>query len=470
MMSAAWEQLFDLLLVDRDAAFVKALGAQLQPAGFAIHVAPDMDEARSRLAVMSFDFVAVSIHGRRAIDVEALTELADAAESARLVVLLPETHESYEDALRQAGLNHVIARGLPMRQIARYLTAQGEIRHLELQNYRLRQMLDGRTGYEGLIGGSAPMRSLYKLLDQIARTDSPILVSGEDGTERVDVARAIHQKSERAAQPLIVVDCADGVQDPEGSHIFGPPGSGNFASGPNPRNSAFARAGKGTVVLHRIESLAPAAQQRLLDFLHRPFFQNETPSHAKPLARIIVTAGANLLSRVESGEFLRELFYRLNILQARVPPLHERREDIPLLAHHFLRVAGRRAADRAPASYSFSGQALLMMFEYEWPGNVEELRDVVQEIAKRTQGPIIEVNDLPAKLQSATQPAPGSKLNGRNHMPLKEAKRLFESEYFTGLLKHVHGNMTMASRYSHVGRPYLYKKIREYGLEPEEFR
>jgi DNA-binding NtrC family response regulator len=442
-------------------------------AGYTDQTAPVMqkrmiEEAAAIPGVESVGFLLAGFQGQGALQLQQLRHVIRSLEGTRVVVMIPEALESYDELLRQAGVCQVVSRELPPRQVAQFVIDQGVILGLERQNYHLRQMLDSRVVYGNMIGGSPPMRALYRLLDQIARTDAPVLVTGEDGTERVEVARAIHQKSGRSAAPIVAIDCGEGSHDPGGDFLFGAPGNGRHSAGPS-RGSAFARAGKGTLVLHRIEMLGMETQRRLLDFMHHPFFQNETPGSPQPLARLVATAGVNLLGKVESGQFLRELFYRLNILQVRVPALRERREDIPMLAQHFLRSADRKSG-RAAASYAFSSRAMLTLFQYDWPGNLEELDRIVREVATTIEGVQIEDDDLPEAIRKAGEPPEELRPSNYLNVSLREAKRIFETDYFSSLLKRTQGNMTLASRLSRVGRPYLYKKIREYGLMPEEFR
>lgn len=466
-----WEKPLELILVDDDYRQAHALADALKANGFAPQVAKTLSAACTLNPRGSCDFLLISYPVPEKIDATQLKMAARALPGVRMIALLPGGNEGHEELLHQSGIHLVLCRELAPRQLAQIMVAQGELRIAEEQNYRLRQMLDGRTAYANLIGGSAPMRSMYRLLDQVARTDAPVLILGEEGTERVEVARAIHQKSERALHSLVAVDCQRAADDLDASAIFGPIGRGLYASGPDPQRSAFAKAGSGVLVLHRIEALPLGGQQRLLDYLHRPFFQNETPGTPHPLARLMVTASPDLLERVENGQFLRELYYRLNILQVRVPPLRERREDVPMLAQHALRMLGRRRPGEgsAPQSICFSSAALLALFQHDWPGNLEEVIAAVEHATQHLQGVQIELEDLPEELRSQQSPAEITPASFA-HLALKEAKRQFESEYFLGLLRRTHGNMTLASRFSRVGRPYLYKKIKEYDLNPDEFR
>lgn len=466
-----WDENFELIIVDEDVRLAHALASLVEPGGFRVEVTQNLPDALAISAARkAVDFLLVGFHGQGALQLQQLRHIIRSLTGTRVIVMIPEALESYDELLRQAGVSQVVSRDLHPRQIAQFIQDQGVILTLERQNYSLRQMVDSRVVCGNLIGGSPPMRALYRLLDQIARTNAPVLVSGEDGTERVEVARAIHQKSERGQQPIVVIDCSEGVADPRGDFLFGAPGNGRHADGPS-RGSAFARAGKGSLVLHRIECLGMEIQRRLLEFMHHPFFQNETPGSPQPLARLIATAGSNLLGKVESGQFLRELFYRLNILQVRVPALRERREDIPMLAQHMLRGLDRKNGNARPtAGVAFSSRAMLTLFQYDWPGNLDELEEMIKKVASGVTGVQIEENDLPETVRKANEaPAEAKQANYMN-VSLREAKRIFETDYFSSLLKRTQGNMTLASRLSRVGRPYLYKKIREYGLMPEEFR
>lgn len=467
-----WNDRFEIVIVDPEDHYARALADTLRPLGFEPRLGASLAEARSAVRQDAPDFALIGLMKPRDLDVKRMREEIAALNGCRTLVLVAPGMEGYEHVLRSMGARLVLPRELEPRQIAQWLLAQGEIRQLEQQNVKLSQMIDDRVSYETLIGGSTPMRALYRLLDQVARTDGTVLITGEEGIEKIEVAQALHQRGSRAKCPIVIVDCAVCAGDPAGAEVFGPIGRGAHPMGPHQGRSAFARAGKGTIVLHRVEMLAPVAQRRLLEFLHHPFFQDETPGAPQPLARLITTSEPNLFGRVEAGQFDRELYFRMNVLQVRVPPLRERREDIPMLAQAFLRAALATQNGRATQASTFSSQAMLALFQYDWPRNLAELRDVVFQIVESSRGVQIEFEDLPEALRDKPEShqAEARSANGFGNIPLKEAKRRFETEYFTGLLKRTRGNMTMASRFSRVGRPYLYKKIREYGIEPETFR
>ena len=467
-----WENPINLVIVAEDSNPARRLSELLGPEGFNTAPVRSFPDAAKYIHRHSADLLLLILDGEEPLLLKELTKLIRETPGVRVVAAVSEALEGYEEMLGESGIHQVLSCSLEPRQIVQFLVTQREIMQLDRQNLHLRQLVDGRSSYENLIGSSAPMRAIYRLIEQIARTDAPVLITGEEGTEKLEVARAIHQKSNRALQPMVAVDCMDASDDPEGKALFGPMGAGEYSTGPSIGHSAFAKAGKGTIVIDHIETMATPTQRRLLDFLHRPFFQNETPGSPQPLARIMVTAGPNLLSQVEAGRFERELFYRLNILQVRVPPLRERREDIPLLALHYLRDGNKGGGARSgKGTLTFASRTLLYLFQYEWPGNVTELKESVLDMAHGAEETQIEVTQLPEAIREACDPSEEVAAAEKNRdLPLKEAKRHFESEYFKNLLRRTRGNMAKASRYSHVGRPYLYKKIREHGIEPEHFR
>jgi two-component system, NtrC family, response regulator HydG len=225
------------------------------------------------------------------------------------------------------------------------------------------------------------------------------------------------------------------------------------------------------VVINHIEESDPALQKRLLNFFHQPYFQGETLATPQPIARIVATAANDIERRVETGEFNRELYFRLNILRARIPPLRERREDIPLLAEQLLRCRTSENGSKKPRGpISLSGEALMQLFRYPWPGNIEELEASIGEAADKTRTQQINREDLPETLLKFGETEEGGAHPISGCVPMKQAKRNFEADYFKSLLQHTRGNMTLASRISKVGRPYLYKKLKEHAIEPEEFR
>jgi DNA-binding NtrC family response regulator len=460
-----------ILLVMDDPRRASALAEFIDPSGLDVLMFDTLGEVRNFESLDRTAILVLDVGTRVDVLAPQLSDLTCKLPHALVLALLAKGMERNEELLRHAGVQEFLPRGLPLHHLARILVRFSEIRRLEEQNQRHRAMQESRTSYENLIGGSLAMRGLYRLIEQVARADAPVLITGESGSEFLDVARSIHGRSERRREPFVLVDCSQTTRGKLEQQVFGPVGGGSYPQGPSPDNSAFARAGKGTLVLHHIEESDAAVQKRLINFFQQPYFQGETLATPQPIARIVATAANDIERRVESGTFNRELYFRLNILRARVPPLRDRREDIPLLAEHFLRCLAPENGTKKPRGpLSLSGEALMQFFRYPWPGNLEELEASVHEAANKTRTQQINREDLPEALLKFGEPEEGSAHPVSGCVPMKQAKRNFEADYFKSLLQHTRGNMTMASRISKVGRPYLYKKLKEHEIEPEEFR
>lgn len=466
------DERYTLLIADPDSRWSKRLGYLAERAGFRVDYADSMADAQHVLETFGTEFVVLGLSDPDWIHTPNLKNLTAAGPQTRFVALMNEQNESLEQLLRQAGIQDFLPRTMAVHQLAQILGRYGEMRRLEEQNFRYSRLLECRTSFENLIGGSAAMRGLYRLIEQVSRADAPVLITGEEGSEFSDVARSVHQRSDRGVHQLMIVDCREIDPQKLESVVFGLAGRGNHPNGPAPGVSAFGKAGEGTLMLANIEAMRDPLQARLLEFLRTPFFQGETSATAQPVARIFVTSSANLQKCVQDGSFNRELYYRLSILQVRIPPLRDRREDLPMLAEHYLQAINTsNGQKKGRGAISFSSDSLLQLFQYSWPGNLAELSAAVKYAAAQTKTLQIDLEHLPADvLKSAKSQDAGAPKATNTSVPLRQAKRTFEAEYFKSLLGRTGGNMTMASRISKVGRPYLYKKLKEYKIEPDEFR
>lgn len=465
------DERFTLLIVDPDQRWAKRLGFLAERSGFRVDYAQTLADGQHGLESFSTEFAVLGMSDPTWLNTPQLKSLVASGPQTRFIALLEEPGESLEQLLKQVGFHDFLPRTMPLHQLAQILGRYGEMRKLQEQNYRYSKLLECRTSFENLIGGSAAMRALYRLIEQVSRADAPVLISGEAGSEFADVARSIHQRSGRAVHPLLMIDCQPMPPDKLELSLFGPVGRGNYALGPAPNTSAFAKAGEGVLMLGNIETMPDKLQQRLLEFLRAPFFQGETSNSAHPVARLFATTSANMPKLVQDGAFNRELFYRLNILHIRIPPLRDRREDIPMLAEHFLQEINAVNGKKNRAALSFASNVILQLFQYNWPGNLAEFSEAIRHAAEKAKALQIETENLPdAVMKNGTKSDNTEFKSTLANIPLRQAKRTFEAEYFKNLLGRTGGNMTMASRISKVGRPYLYKKIKEYQIEPDEFR
>lgn len=312
----------------------------------------------------------------------------------------------------------------------------------------------------GLIGTSPRMRQLFGLLRKVAPMDLPVVITGETGTGKERVAAALHALSARSKGPFVVVDCGALPPHQLESELFGHD-KGAFPGALAPRAGAFERASGGTLFLDAVDELRLEVQPKLLRVLENRELRRLGGDEVIDVdVRVVAATRRELLEGVDAGTFRDDLYFRLSVLQLQLPPLRERREDLPLL----LRLA-------AEERKSFTGAALHVLQHYPWPGNVRELFNVVAHAATLAEGATIDVPHLPARIRGAT---PDSGLGFNEHLAFKDAKEqlleAFEREYLTQLLRRCEGNISRAARESGLHRKSIERLIKKYQLDARALR
>jgi DNA-binding NtrC family response regulator/HAMP domain-containing protein len=314
----------------------------------------------------------------------------------------------------------------------------------------LRQRVDADAGYEGIVGKDPKMQVVFKLIDDVAPTDATVLIEGESGTGKELVARAIHERSPRAQKPFVVINCSAYPSTLLESELFGHE-KGAFTGALRRKIGRFEQADGGTVFLDEIGEIEPAAQIKLLRVLQQQTIDRlggDRPIRVD--VRILAATNKNLSEEVKLGRFREDLFYRLNVIPLRIPPLRERPKDIHLLARHFL---NRFAREQAKPITGFRSEALRKLIENPWPGNVRELENSVEHAVVLAKGTEIEIRDLPTALaQMERHP-------DRNANPT-----IVESEekLIREVLDACAGNKAEAARQLGISRSTLYEKIRKF--------
>ncbi|MEJ5364007.1 MAG: sigma-54 dependent transcriptional regulator [Desulfosoma sp.] len=308
------------------------------------------------------------------------------------------------------------------------------------------------SGRDGIIGRSKEMRDVYELIDLVAASDATVLITGENGTGKELVAQAIHNRSHRKKGPFIVAHCSAYSPTLLESELFGHE-KGAFTGAIRRKMGRIERAQGGTLFLDEIGDIAPATQVLLLRFLQDHRFERvggEATLQAD--VRVLAATNRNLLDEVENGRFRDDLYYRLNVISIHLPPLRDRKEDIPLLCHYFLK---KYSAKEGKPITSFSSGALQALMDYDWPGNVRQLENAVSHAVILAQEEIIRRQHLPRFLFQAHDPAPAASLS-------ENEKRLILQ-----VLRQTQWNKHEAARKLQVSRSTLYSKIQRYGLHPE---
>ncbi len=311
------------------------------------------------------------------------------------------------------GATDFVTKPFQFDELMHALNAALEQRRLRSENAYLRSQLEERYRFEGIVGRSRAMRDLFQLLETVAATASTILISGETGTGKEVVARAIHHNSPRRAQRFVALNCSAIPETLLEAELFGHV-RGAFTGAVGTRQGRLEQANRGTLFLDEVGTMSPGLQMKLLRVLQEREFERIGDSHSvKVDVRVIAATNSDLARMVQQNEFREDLYYRLNVIPIQLPPLRGRKEDIPLLVQHFLqRFAAQRqgGVESRPTSpdprptMSVSQQAMRRLMAYHWPGNVRQLENAIERAVALSGGRTqIEVNDLPTEIQSASE-------------------------------------------------------------------
>ncbi len=316
----------------------------------------------------------------------------------------------------------------------------------------LRTRIEHTAEYSGIIGKDPQMQNIYRLIEDIAPTDATVLIQGESGTGKELVARAIHRQSLRKNRPFIVINCSAYPATLLESELFGHE-KGAFTGAIRQKTGRFEQADGGTVFLDEIGEIAPSAQIKLLRILQSQKFERVGGEETLSVdVRILAATNKDLLREVTQGSFREDLFYRLNVIPIQLPPLKKRRNDIPLLARHFLR---RFAAEQNKEIQDFSSEAMRLLLDYAWPGNVRELENSIEHTAVLAKRSNVEISDLPSAIREAALP-----------ISSESAGTIFENEkkLLQEVLEECDWNKKKAASQLGISRSTLYEKLKKYQI------
>jgi two-component system response regulator HydG len=333
--------------------------------------------------------------------------------------------------------------------------ASGVIKRAVLQEEELRELqsrVETTAEFSGIVGKDPKMQVIYKLIEDIAPTDATVLIQGESGTGKELVARAIHRESPRKTKPFVVINCSAYPATLLESELFGHE-KGAFTGAIRQKSGRFEQAHGGTVFLDEIGEIAPSAQIKLLRVLQTQKFERIGGEKTLNVnVRIIAATNKELLQQVKQGTFREDLYYRLNVIPINLPPLSVRRNDIPLLARHFLR---RFAAEQSKKIGDFSPESLRLLLDYPWPGNVRELENTIEHATVLVKGGRIEASELPAVLHSTISATDV----GKPPTLVDHEKKLLQE-----VLEKCGWNKKQAAKRLGISRSTLYDKIKKYQI------
>jgi Nif-specific regulatory protein len=372
-----------LLVVDDEATARRALATLLTEDGYAVETAASGDEALERISTNPPDIVVTDVRMPGIDGVELLHRTK--ALDPNIAVVVMTAFGTVGDAVRamRGGAEHYVTKPVDLDELSLVLERVMQTRALRAETNLLRARVRNEHRFENLLGTSAPMQSLVKTILQVAPSRATVLITGESGTGKERVAQAIHEASPRKDGPFVKLHCAALAETLLESELFGHE-KGAFTGANTRREGRFKMAHGGTLFLDEISEISPAIQVKLLRVLQEREFErvggNET---LKVDVRIIAATNRDLANLVRDGRFREDLYYRLNVVSLRLPPLRARREDIPMLANHFL---ARFSRESGRTIEGFTSEAMSALSQHNWPGNVRELENAVERAVVMTPG------------------------------------------------------------------------------------
>ena len=393
--------------------------------------------------------------------VEVLKELKRRNPTLPVMILTADNDVSRAVEVTKLGAYDYLVKPVDQERLLTTLSRALSHGSLEQEVARLKDELGDRFHLRSIVGSSFAMRKVYDQIEKVLESEITVFVSGESGTGKELVAKAIHHASLRSDGPFVDVNCAaipEGLQE---SELFGHE-KGAFTGAVNAHPGKFEQAMGGTIFLDEVGEMSPSAQARLLRVLQERVSQRVGGTAQIELdVRVISASNRDLAAMVEEGSFRQDLFYRLVVFPIELPPLRQRREDIPLLVEHFLEKHARDAGRRISRVDSRAMEALV---GHGWPGNVRELENVVHRTLLVAAGPELKLEDLPSDLGTGNAAAASHAASDARPVSLETMER----EAIVRALEHNQGNLSDVARQLGIGRSTLYRKLEQYGLREKK--
>jgi DNA-binding NtrC family response regulator len=450
-----------VLVIEEDDATRSACVEIATRLGFFAEGLAEVGDAQQLLRIHPVDLLLMELKASRREGLQLLEEVKTLRPDTAVIVMTAwATIGSAVEAMR-TGATDYLTKPFLMEELGSALERASRL---------VRDRLRSSGGAGNLVGRSEEMDKLYRIMSKVAQSHHPALIVGESGTGKEMVARTLHSQSEHASAPFLTFDCAAFAPELIEHELFGYE-KGAFPGALRNVPGVLASAERGTVFLDEIGQLTPELQGKLLRVLQEKEIRPAGATHRIPLhARILAASSTDLAEAVTKGSFRKDLYYRLNVVTLRIPPLRERRSDIPLLVTQFL----QRMARESGQSYTLSDDALRAMMDYEWPNNVRELEGVIERACTMASGSLVQMFDLPTQLwkpelelrrhaaaqahratEAVLQSGAGPKVT-----PLAE----LEKQAILNTIEQLKGDKMLVARLLGIGKTTLYRKLKEYGM------
>ena len=447
-----------ILVVDDDLNILKVLKMRLESEGYQVETASDISAAKNLVMNNEYELAVLDMKFSGGSGIELMKSIREVDRDLPVIILTAYgTIESAVEAMKE-GAYVYLTKPFDHRELLLQIKNGIEKSNLSREVKRLRSILHQDHGIQNIIGRSEVMKKVLDLAVLASQSDSNVFIGGESGTGKGMIARAVHELSGRKDRPFVSLNCAAIPETLLESELFGFE-KGAFTGATSNKKGFFLQADGGTIFLDEISEIPPPMQGKLLKAIEdREFYPLGAQKTVKVDIRIISASNKDIEKEVEEGRFRRDLLYRIRVIPIWMPPLRERKEDIPLLVEHFLEKTSAKVNKKIR---DITPQALKKIMTYSWPGNVRELENAIECAAVMARGEVIQDDMLIVG---------NGKTDEGTFRSFRESKQDFERNYLIELMKITRGNVSQAAKLAGKYRADLYALLEKYHLNPPEFR
>jgi two-component system, NtrC family, response regulator PilR len=449
-----------ILIVDDEKSMCQYLSIMLKKEGYQVKTVHNGAKAVSEVKGGSYDVVITDIRMEGMDGIEVLSSVKEIDPHIPVIIMTAyASQKTAIDALNKGAFYYLIKRAAKNDEIKMVIRNALDMHRVTNENTFLKKELKRKDEFKEIIGKSEEIQAVFGLVDKVADTDSTILICGESGTGKELIARAIHYRSSRANAPFVSINCGALPENLLESELFGHV-KGSFTGAIKDKDGLFKVASGGTFFLDEVGETSPAIQVKLLRVLQeREIIPVGGTQPIKVNVRLIAATNADLERAVQEDRFRADLYYRLNVIPVVIPPLRQRRDDIPLLIEHFLEHAEKKTKKK----HSISKEAMELLASYDFPGNVRELENIIERAVILQEGEHVQAIDLPDKVRDRT--------HDRRKLVMDQAQMTLEElerEYLISVLEETNWQKKKASSILGINASTLYRKIQRYGLDREK--
>jgi len=441
------------MVVDDDERFRRTLVERFRRRGFEVHEAADADSAWNLIQRLEFDVVVLDMMMPGKSGLQFLEQLQHADTECEVIMLTGQASVDSAVAAMKLGAYDYLCKPFPLGDLEKLIEKARRQHELSKENRQLKNLLMRSRPDRRIVGRSRSMQEVFRLIERAGPSDKPILIQGESGTGKELVAWSLHDHSSRAAQPMVVINCAALPESLLESELFGHE-KGAFTGADVAKPGLFEVADGGTIFIDEIGEMPVSVQVKLLRVLEDGSLRRVGSIRERRVhARLLAATNRNLERQVEYGRFRQDLFYRINVMSLELPPLRERAGDIPLLVEHYL----------GPA-WEVQDRTMELLNEYHWPGNVRQLINVLERAKILSDDQVIRVADLPRPLLAGTMAETRPRWGDTDELASLERAKIVE------VLRREEGNKTHAARALGIERRKLYRLLSKYDIQESDLR